>query len=372
MTMANKRFIVLACDGGGVRGLITAKLLKDLDPAFLQQVSLFSGTSTGSIIALGLAGGVPIEQIEALYRSMSDCNTIFTPYLSSSELAAAQVQLAAARQTARAAAALSDDDSWWWKLIQLAETVAAQLAFPKYKSDGIQKLLTSYLPALTVAQLASQRGKYAVVPSFQINSGSAGGAWKPALFHNLPGLTVTPELASTSLIDAALCSAAAPLFFGPHTIPSGSYIDGGIFANNPCSTAIAAYLASSLNTQEALDPTSFAAVSIGTGDVSNSYPPPNPLFPYGMLGWLYPYQSGPAPAFPLIQAMFDGGSAIDDLTSQMILRNSTYIRANPVFDQTWSLDDCASLDQMNALTDAYIKTQDWQNKKKAINALVSG
>jgi len=367
--MANKRFIVLACDGGGVRGLITAKLLKDLDPAFLQQVSLFSGTSTGSIIALGLAGGVPIEQIEALYRSMSDCNTIFTPYLSASEVAAARAQLATARQAARSVAALSDDNDWWLKLLQLVEAVAAQLAFPKYKSDGIQKLLTTHLPALTVSQLASQRGKYAVVPSFQINSGSPSGPWKPVLFHNLPGLEVTPELAATNLIDAALCSAAAPLFFGPHTIPSGSYVDGGVFANNPCSAAIAAYLASSLNAQP-IDPTNFAAVSIGTGDVSNSYPPPNPLFPYGMLGWLYPYQSGPAPAFPLIQAMFDGGSAIDDLTSQMILRNSTYIRANPVFNQTWSLDDCASLDQMNSLTDAYIKSKHWCDKKKAINALV--
>jgi predicted acylesterase/phospholipase RssA len=369
--MANKRFIVLACDGGGVRGLITAKLLNDLDPAFLQQVSLFSGTSTGSIIALGLAGGVPIAQIEALYRSMSDCNAIFTPYLSTSEIIAARVKLAAAREGARAAAALSDGGDWLLELLDLVANVAAQLAFPKYKSDGIQKLLTSYFPALTVAQLAS-RGKYAVVPSFQINSGTALGAWKPALFHNLPGLTITPELGATSLIDAALCSAAAPLFFGPHTIASGSYIDGGVFANNPCSTAIAAYLASSLNVQDTLDPTSFAAVSIGTGEVSNSYPPPNPLFPYGVLGWLYPYQSGPAPAFPLIQAMFDGGSAIDDLTAQMILRNSTYIRANPVFDQTWSLDDCASLDQMNTLTDAYIKTQVWQTKKAAINALVSG
>jgi patatin-like phospholipase/acyl hydrolase len=78
--MANKRFIMLSCDGGGVRGLITAKLLQTLDPAFLQSVSLFAGTSTGSIIALGLAAGLPIDQIVEIYRSMSNCNAIFTPY----------------------------------------------------------------------------------------------------------------------------------------------------------------------------------------------------------------------------------------------------------------------------------------------------
>jgi patatin-like phospholipase/acyl hydrolase len=53
--MAKPKFIILFCDGGGVRGLITAMLLESLDAKFLQNVSLFAGTSTGSIIALGLA-----------------------------------------------------------------------------------------------------------------------------------------------------------------------------------------------------------------------------------------------------------------------------------------------------------------------------
>ncbi|MGH7036589.1 MAG: patatin-like phospholipase family protein [Stellaceae bacterium] len=70
------QFIILACDGGGVRGVITALLLHDLNPALLQKVSLFAGTSTGSIIALGLAAGVSTEQILNLYRSMYDCRSI--------------------------------------------------------------------------------------------------------------------------------------------------------------------------------------------------------------------------------------------------------------------------------------------------------
>src|ERR1700677_1623916 len=107
--MANKRFIMLSCDGGGVRGLITAKLLQTLDPAFLQSVSLFAGTSTGSIIALGLAAGVPIDQIVAIYRSMSNCHAIFPPYLSATEASATRAQLAEPMQAARpAAAALGD------------------------------------------------------------------------------------------------------------------------------------------------------------------------------------------------------------------------------------------------------------------------
>jgi uncharacterized protein len=91
--MAKPKFIILFCDGGGVRGLITAMLLESLDAKFLQNVSLFAGTSTGSIIALGLAAGVPIKQIVELYCSMSNCNEIFSSYLSVSEASALKAEI---------------------------------------------------------------------------------------------------------------------------------------------------------------------------------------------------------------------------------------------------------------------------------------
>ena len=169
-----------------------------------------------------------------------------------------------------------------------------------------------------------------------------------------------------------MCSAAAPLFFPPHVLAAGSFIDGGVFANNPCSTATAAYIASSLATQGSHDPDSVAVVSIGTGDVDNSYPPSDAVFPFGILGWMWPYQDQSAPAFPLIQAMFAGTSKIDELTSAMMLRDSTYIRANPVFEQTWSLDDCSSIEQITDLTDEYIESDEWHKIADKINGLVAG
>ena len=47
-------------DGGGIRGLITAILLERLEqarPGFLSMIDLFAGTSTGGLLALGLASG---------------------------------------------------------------------------------------------------------------------------------------------------------------------------------------------------------------------------------------------------------------------------------------------------------------------------
>ena len=79
--MSHTTYRILSCDGGGIRGVITAKLLQALDPSVIKNIDLFAGTSTGSIIALGLASGVPIDTIVELYSSQNACSKIFQPYL---------------------------------------------------------------------------------------------------------------------------------------------------------------------------------------------------------------------------------------------------------------------------------------------------
>src|SRR5215213_1985690 len=79
MTMSN--YFIVSCDGGGIRGLVTAMLLEDLEakcPGFLSQVALFAGTSTGGIIALGLAAEIPIRKIRSIYESKAA--QIFEPF----------------------------------------------------------------------------------------------------------------------------------------------------------------------------------------------------------------------------------------------------------------------------------------------------
>ena len=50
--MNDSNFLILSCDGGGIRGLITAMIIQELDKQipFLNQIDLFAGTSTGGII----------------------------------------------------------------------------------------------------------------------------------------------------------------------------------------------------------------------------------------------------------------------------------------------------------------------------------
>ena len=75
---------ILALDGGGVRGILTLQYLKRMenllrkrtgdDPNFRlsQYFDLIGGTSTGSIIATGLALGWTVEKLETLYNQLAE------------------------------------------------------------------------------------------------------------------------------------------------------------------------------------------------------------------------------------------------------------------------------------------------------------
>lgn len=63
--------LILSLDGGGIRGVLTAKILERLEAAcpFLDRVELVAGTSTGGILALGLARGLTPSALVELYRT---------------------------------------------------------------------------------------------------------------------------------------------------------------------------------------------------------------------------------------------------------------------------------------------------------------
>src|ERR1700690_1820718 len=63
---------ILSLDGGGIRGLYTAVLLKRLAqivPGFTDRADLLAGTSTGGILALGLAKGISTQDLVDLYKN---------------------------------------------------------------------------------------------------------------------------------------------------------------------------------------------------------------------------------------------------------------------------------------------------------------
>ena len=203
--MRHTTYRILSCDGGGIRGVITAKLLQALDPSVIKNIDLFAGTSTGSIIALGLASYLPLAQQDRLGRAF-----------------AAGEQALIATSEAPADSDLGD------RLRELGPV----LLFPKYRSDGLRELLATYIPDITLADVWTERNKGIVAPSFQLSAVVPSGArqWAARLLNNLPNVA---WMSGTKAIDAILASAAAPVFFPPHELPltsgGNAFVDGGIF-----------------------------------------------------------------------------------------------------------------------------------------------
>ncbi len=78
--MTQSNYLILTFDGGGIRGLIPALLVQQLDQELnlLERVDLFAGTSTGGLVAIGLASDVPVSSLVDIY--MTKGAEVFQPY----------------------------------------------------------------------------------------------------------------------------------------------------------------------------------------------------------------------------------------------------------------------------------------------------
>src|ERR1700722_4322959 len=78
---------ILAIDGGGIRGILTLQFLKSVETLVKQRLGddallcgyfdLIGGTSTGSIIAAGLACGMTVDALQELYINIGA--SVFRP-----------------------------------------------------------------------------------------------------------------------------------------------------------------------------------------------------------------------------------------------------------------------------------------------------
>lgn len=71
--MIKKNFNILTIDGGGIRGIYSAIILKKIEKKFSiklnEHFDLIAGTSTGSILASAIAYDIPLDEVIALYKN---------------------------------------------------------------------------------------------------------------------------------------------------------------------------------------------------------------------------------------------------------------------------------------------------------------
>lgn len=196
--MRGRNFRILALDGGGLRGTFTAAVLAKWDDmlkagggnGIISHFDLVAGTSTGAILAIGLALGLNPSEILAFYEEKGP------------------------------------------KIFPKDRKLRHWLK-SKHESATLRQLLTEVYGEKTLA--ADSRCRL-VIPTVRAKQGQAEAIVTP---HS-PDRTAYRDI---SAVDAALASSAAPTFFDESTwegpIALETFLDGGVWANNPILPALA-------------------------------------------------------------------------------------------------------------------------------------
>ncbi|MFE8071877.1 CBASS cGAMP-activated phospholipase [Marinobacteraceae bacterium S3BR75-40.1] len=257
---------VLSLDGGGIRGLIPALVLAELEKrvgrGIAQMFDLIAGTSTGGILALGL--------------NVDDGNQ--RPRYSATDLARLY------RDRGRDIFSRS-----LWKGV----SSVGGLADEKYSADGLEKLLEEYFGNEPLGSCLTRT----LVTAYDIEHRA------PYFFKSW-----RETWRSVEMRHVARATSAAPTYFEPALVPVGSsqiaLIDGGVFINNPAMSAYAEAVRLFDN------PEDIVVVSIGTGELTRPIDY-REARDWGMTAWLQ----------PLLGSVFDGVSDAANYQLDKLLGN---------------------------------------------------
>jgi uncharacterized protein len=276
---------ILSLDGGGIRGLYTAVLLNRLAqivPGFTDRADLLAGTSTGGILALGLAKGISTQALVDLYQD-------------------------------NGAAIFSR--SVWHEIRDLGEIVGA-----KYDNQELIKIIQTTFGNATLSGLLP---RHVLIPSFDLDNQAPPPntrTWKPKFFHNYVG----PQSdGSQKITDVALRTSAAPTYFPVYQ----GFVDGGVVANNPSMAALAQAIDTATGKQQLADLRLF---SIGTG-LSPQFVSGDRLN-WGLAQW----------AHLLANMVIEGMMGVADYECARLLGNN-YFRLAPALPDPVPLDSAVQI-----------------------------
>lgn len=312
----SESFRILSLDGGGIRGVFSAAVLEVIEDRIgpiSNCFDLIAGTSTGGIIAAGLAAGESASRIVEFYRNHGP--RIFTRPRRRKTWKGRLFGLSANWRLRQAGI----DDDW--------------LFSPKYDSKVLKEALrTIFLDK----KLGTVKNCFLVIPSVDLTKGQT-------VVFKTPHLPLLDRDRHFEIVDILLATSAAPTYFPAATIGKGSvYVDGGVWANNPMMVALAESV-KILNHRksEGLLPGAHSelgmiqALSIGTGAALAYLQPPKDQD--GIAWWMKER---------LIELMFLAQSQGISFEAQYLL-NERYSRIDfDIPDASWKLDCTEVIDQL--------------------------
>ena len=290
---------ILAIDGGGIRGLIPAVVLAEIERRTGRRTAelfdLIAGTSTGAILACGLTrpgedGGAAFTAADLIGLYEGEGPEIFHRSLV--------------------------------RRIVSADGIIDE----RYDDSALNAALRRYLDGTRLSQAVTDL----FITAYEIERREA--------FFFRSARARGDATQDFTFVDAARATAAAPTYFEPVRIravegeDSFALIDGGVFALNP---ALAAYAeVASAGRAEAVD----LVVSLGTGSHTRRIAFEDARG-WGQLEW----------ARPLIDVVFDGGEQTVDFELGALLGPERYVRLQTRLEQASDDLDDASDRNLEAL-----------------------
>tara|TARA_R110002124_G_scaffold14345_9_gene64134 strand:+ start:36529 stop:37530 length:1002 start_codon:yes stop_codon:yes gene_type:complete len=178
---------ILTLSGGGYRGLYTATVLAELEAALGRPIAshfdLICGTSAGGMLALGLAAEIPAIELKALFEERGSC--IF-----------------GCRSPLR--------------------RLLGRWLIAKHDSAGLREVLTERFQETTIGELKHR----VLVPA--VNYSTGRGQFFKTPHH--PSFELDHRM---KVVDVALATAAAPVYFPLARNDRGVFADGGLVGNAP-------------------------------------------------------------------------------------------------------------------------------------------
>jgi uncharacterized protein len=255
---------VLAIDGGGIRGLIPAVVLAELEErsgrrAF-ELFDLMAGTSTGGIIASALCAPDPLPAAEVAAIYEEEGPRIF--------------------------------DRSIWQRIQSA----GGLLDEKYDAEALDRALERFLADKRLAQTRPDL----IVPTYD--------TMRPGPYFFKTSKAYEDPAEDAPLSEVARATSAAPTYFEPVARGFQALLDGGVFAVNPGMSALAEALREHPGSEVIL-------MSLGTGERTNKRPF-DEIKDWGLVEW----------ARPILDVVFDGISDAVDYQVRHVLGDERYWR----------------------------------------------
>jgi len=294
-------FRILSIDGGGVRGVIPAVLLERLEE--LLKVALEKTRADPSAVEIAARWQIAPEP------RIADCFHLIAGTSTGGLLAAAlTVSDAQGRPKLSATATV---DIWETHVAKIFKRPLLRnlldhwnILLPRYPLIRLREVLED--PALFGDSLLKDARTDVLISTYDAS------LLRPRFFTRwgAPGASDVPTTRSETMVDAALATAAAPIYFDPHTLDLCCLVDGGMFAGNPALAAISMALRRTDDLAPRA-PNELMMMSLGTGVWGR----PLTYGWGGIFGWHRPRPGGGA----LLEALLAGQADFATEAAHMML-----------------------------------------------------